>query len=296
MANIHKLIKSLCAQEQELCKTQFLAPCVLGASVITRLSGLIYKFAPQPNNFVGWAIFQPVNERLAKVVEEADLPMIAEYLQLFKSFRLRLAYKLESLTWLAYPINEADMRQRLGFVKPIVLHLVTEGLEFEQVMARFDGGAWWFEDIDRTSDPMLGEQLREATERKVLAKDLRFSGLTPEMRTTYSFIEQRRNREQERLKREKELLQREKLKLVQNSDQYRLSEALRVGGNAKLKQFQDRGDYWVVDWSTKDGERNTSAISKRDLTVISSGICLSGMDRNFDLQSLVKIIERRFDY
>ena len=34
-------------------------------------------------------------------------------------------------------------------------------------------------------------------------------------------------------------------------------------------------------------------VSKRDLTVISSGICLSDRDRDFDLQSLVGVIEKR---
>ena len=37
----------------------------------------------------------------------------------------------------------------------------------------------------------------------------------------------------------------------------------------------------------------SSAIYKGDLTVISSGICLSRGDRNFDLQSLVGVIEVR---
>jgi hypothetical protein len=39
--------------------------------------------------------------------------------------------------------------------------------------------------------------------------------------------------------------------------------------------------------------RHTSAIAKADLTVVSSGICLSGRDRDFDLQSLVGVIEHQ---
>src|SRR5262249_38211647 len=68
--------------------------------------------------------------------------------------------------------------------------------------------------------------------------------------------------------------------------------ALRVGGG-DLRAFNDRGQYWLVEWTTADGERHTSAIAKGDLTVISSGICLSGRDRDFDLQSLVGVIKGR---
>lgn len=269
-------------QEQELCKTQFLAPCVLGGKIQTKVSNLVYKFEPTPKDFIGWAIFQPISEKVARVVEEASFPMISEYLKLFKAFRFRLAYKLESLTWLAYPANESDMKQRLGVVKPVAINLATEATQLEQVIARYDGGAWWFEDIDRSANPFISEELRNSLAKKLSAKDLNFSNLTPEMRVTYSLIEAKEKKEQEI-----------KLKLFQNKDEVRLKEALRIGGNARLKQFSDRGDFWLVDWTTKDGQRHSSAISKRDLTVVSSGICLSGLDRNFDLQSLVKVMEQR---
>jgi hypothetical protein len=50
-----------------------------------------------------------------------------------------------------------------------------------------------------------------------------------------------------------------------------------------------------VDWRTSKGDLHTSAIAKGDLTVVSSGICLSGEDRKFDLTSLVKVIEKQED-
>ena len=73
-------------------------------------------------------------------------------------------------------------------------------------------------------------------------------------------------------------------------DERRLHEALQVGGG-DLQGFTDRGDYWIVEWTTRGGSRHSSAISKDALTVISSGICLSGYDRDFDLQSLVGVID-----
>ena len=61
-----------------------------------------------------------------------------------------------------------------------------------------------------------------------------------------------------------------------------------------LREFHDRGDFWLVEWTTRDGERHTSAIAKKELTVVSAGICLSGRDRDFDLQSLVGVVERQW--
>lgn len=48
-----------------------------------------------------------------------------------------------------------------------------------------------------------------------------------------------------------------------------------------------------MKWSAADGEYHSSAISKESLTVISAGICLDGLDRDFDLQSLVGVIEQQ---
>jgi hypothetical protein len=79
---------------------------------------------------------------------------------------------------------------------------------------------------------------------------------------------------------------------LQQRDEKRLQEALRTGGGT-LREFRDRDDHWLVEWTTSTGEHHTSAISKNDLTVVSAGICLSGMDRNFDLQSLVGVVENR---
>ena len=56
-------------------------------------------------------------------------------------------------TWLAYPVNEADMRQRFKVVKPVPMHLVIKGIAFEQIIARWNGQSCWFEEVDRRADP-----------------------------------------------------------------------------------------------------------------------------------------------
>ncbi|OYE05790.1 hypothetical protein [Nostoc sp. 'Peltigera membranacea cyanobiont' 232] len=275
MSDIRKLINQIAIAEAQLHTTQFLAPCVKGGRVRTRVAGMVYTFTPKPNKFEGWGIFQPVDQKTATVVEEAELPQIAEYLQHFPQIRLRLAHQLQKQTWLAYSVNEADVRQRLKIVKPIAVHLVTEGIAFEQIIARWNGQSCWFEEVDRRTDPVIVETLQSAVKQLIPAEELQFKGITPEIRTVY------------------ELATRRIEGFTQpQQDEKRLRKALQMGGG-ELNQFHDRNDYWTVDWTTADGVRHSSAIAKTDLTVVSSGICLSGRDRDFDLQSLVAVIEQQ---
>ena len=273
MADIRKLINQIAIAETQLHTTQFLAPCIKGGQVRTRVAGMIYTFTPKPSKFEGWGIFQPVDEITATVVEEADLPQITEYLQHFPQIRLRLAHQLQKQTWLAYPVNEADMRQRLKLVKPIAIHLVTEGVAFEQIIARWNGHSSWFEEVDRRTDPAIVETLQSALKQLTPVEELQFKGITPEIRTVYQLATRRIEGFTQ-----------------PQQDEKRLKKALRMGGG-ELNQFHDHGDYWTIDWTTADGIRHSSAITKTDLTVVSSGICLSGRDRDFDLQSLVGVME-----
>ncbi|MDF5711021.1 MAG: hypothetical protein PUP90_25955 [Nostoc sp. S4] len=275
MTDIRKLINQIASAEAQLCNAQFIAPCIKGGRLRTRVAGMVYTFIPKPSKFEGWGIFQPVDEKTATVLKEADLPEIAEYLQQFPQIRLRLAHQLRGQTWLAYPVNEADMRQRLQVVKPIAIHLVTEGIIFDQIIARWNGQSCWFEEIDRRTDPAIVETLQSAVKQLIPVEELQFKGITPEIRTVYKLATGRIEGFTQ-----------------PQQDEKRLKKALQMGGG-ELKQFHDRSDYWTVDWTTADGVRHSSAIAKTDLTVISSGICLSGCDRDFDLQSLVGVMEQQ---
>jgi hypothetical protein len=275
MTDIRKLLNQIASAEAQLKSTQFLAPCVKGGQVRSRAAGMVYTFTPKPRQFEGWGVFQPVDEQTATLLEEADLSQITAYLQQFPTIRLRLAYRLQHQSWLAYPVNEADMRQRFKTVKPVAVHLVTEGVAFEQILARWNGNSCWFEEIDRRADPAIAETLQFNLKQLIPVEELQFKGMTPEMQTLYELATQ----------------QIEGFAQPQ-WDEKRLRQALKLGGG-ELHQFQDRGDYWTVDWTTSDGVRHTSAIAKDDLTVVSSGVCLSGRDRDFDLQSLVGVMEHR---
>lgn len=282
MKNIHQLINTIAAEEKQLQNNQFLAPCVQGGKVRTKVAGMVYTFIPKPRNFEGWGIFQPVNNKNAEVIAEANLPEITEYLQHFPPVRLWLAYALKGQTWLAYPVNEADAKQRTGKIKPIPVYLVNDGANFEPIVARWDGFSFWFAEVDRRADPMPTEYLRAGVNKLLSPAEIRFKGMTPEMHIVYQLV----------VSQTKEFQDKIQANIQQVSDEKSLQNALKMGGG-ELQSFRDRQDHWLIEWTTAEGDRHTSAISKQDLTVISAGICLSGFDRDFDLQSLVGVVENQ---
>jgi len=276
MTNIRDLLGQISAEQNQLKQTQFIAPRPQNARVRVRSRGLVYTFIPQPEDFEGWGIFQPISDREAKLIEEADFFQISEYLEALPQLRVWLADRLSGKTWLAYPTNESDAQQRFSVAKPVIVRLVTEADRFDTAIIRYDGCSWWFHEVDRRADPEASEQLQAAFTNIVDPQELRFKGMTPEMKIAYELGIQRT------------LAYREKMQ--QQRDERRLKTALERGGG-QLQGVRDRDGYWLVEWTTASGDRHTSAISKDDLTVNSAGICLSGRDRDFDLQSLVGVVE-----
>jgi hypothetical protein len=270
--DIQKILRSIAQQESNL--PLFLAPCLKSSQIRTRIAGLIYTFTPSPHHFEGWGIFQPVDTKIATLTETAELWQVDAYLKNTPTLRLRLSHRLKNQTWLTYPVNESDMRQRFGSARPIALHLVTEGNPFDVVVARTVGSVSYFEAIDRKSDPIVAEQLQTQFASHTSIEQLAFSGLTPEMRSAYHLAIQ----------------QTQDFSLHQ--DEKRLRSALQTGGGT-LDRFSDNGSFWTVEWQTGDGEKHTSAISKTHLTVMNAGICLDDLDEDFDLQSLVGVVEQR---
>lgn len=288
--DVRQLIKRLAAREEAFLRgEQFLAPCVGGGRVRVSLDGLVQTFRPRPRDFEGWGIFKPVDDASAEVVDEASLPQVARYLKFLQPLRVRLAERLRGRTWLAYPANVADARGQFGAHGELQVHLVAEGARFEAVVAYTDGGNYFYGEPDRRADATLAERLRQLLRQGVEPRDIKLKGITPEMRAVYALAtefapEFGHVRKRRRAERAKQL------------EEKRLRDALALSGGELVGYEEDEDKNWRVAWQLRDGESHVSTVAKRDLTIVSAGICLSGYDSDFDLQSLVGVVEKSWEY
>jgi hypothetical protein len=264
-------LSRLAAAEERFLACEFLAPAVSGGMVQVRIAGVIRSLHVQPTDFSGWGVFRPISPAEATLVRPARLAERQRYLELLPRVRLILADRREH-QWLAVPAHRGDARVQIDGLIPV--RLVEEGQRFDVIESRFDGSQFWFAELDARGDPSQASYLRQELERLTPPDQLRRSGLTAEERDAYELTYWPRYEATEEAR--------------QGREERRLRNALAHAG-AELKDYVERQDVYTVTYEV-DGQRHVSAVAKNDLTVQMAGICLSGEDRHFDLQSLVGVI------
>jgi hypothetical protein len=244
---------------------------VARGGVRVRIAGVVLRLRVDPAGFEGWGVFRPLSTTQARLVREAGLTERRQYLALFPAVRLILAQR-EKRQWFAVPAHQGDGRFRIEGMAPV--RLIDEGQLFEIVLARFDGGEFWYESPDRRHDPGAAPYLREALAAMVPPDRLDRAGLTAEERTAYALSYVPKLQAQ--------------IEAARDRDEERLREALAHAG-ADLIEYRERRDVFRVTYNV-GGRRHVSTVDKGDLTVQGAGICLSGEDRKFDLASLVGVL------
>ncbi len=266
-----EVLARLAAAEERFLASEFLAPVLSGGLVTIRIAGVICTLRIQPLEFEGWGVFRPQSHAEANLVRTAKMAERQRYLELFPLVRLILSCRAEE-QWHALPAHRADSRFQIDGVIPV--RLVEDANLFEVIEARFDGTQFWYAGPDSRWDPAMANYLRQELGQLTPPEKLHRSGLTAEERAAYALSywprfeateEARRSREEERLR-----------------------GALEHAG-AKLQDYVERHDVYTVTYEV-NGQRHVSAVAKKDLAVQVAGICLSGQDQNFDLQSLVGVI------
>ncbi len=320
------LIARLSKEGNELLRREMIAPHLLGGKIRTRLSGMVYEFKLS-NDFVGWGRFRPSSEREVELLGEALPWERGTYLELFPALRMILlwpdATAQQPGTWFALPFNESDARQRFGLqAQPVPVFLcdpANSADRFERVLVRVDGHTLWFDGPDPLADPTHAEWLRD-TAGQTEMPERPLSGLAGSERLALLFWQihqldstmeaaRRQQSEAEHNRQETERLrqaevrqrnrhqQREWLRETRMQSQLegRLRHAL-AKADAVLHSFSELPDTQgatrqiIVEWSMQGQQyRYRSTVDTR-LSVVSSGICLSGRDHEFDLTSLVRVM------
>ena len=313
------LVARLSKESSMLQQREIIAPLLPGGKIRTHLGGMIHEFKPT-SEFVGWGRFRPINEREAEALGEAMPWERGGYLELFPALRVVLLWPdpdpKRPGTWWALPFNDSDARQRFGFnAEPLPVFLCdpTNGAErFERVIVRVDGTALWFDGPDMLADPTHAEWLRD-TAAKMEETDSFLPGLAGSERLALIFWrirqveiamepERRRQAEAER-KRQAELRRQNRQKQRQWLHQERLRSQLEgrlqhalAKADATLHSYSEITNpdgtigHLVVEWSEHGQTRRYRSTLDPQLSVVSSGICLSGRDRDFDLTSLVNVM------
>ena len=264
-------LKRLAAAEERFLASEFLAPVIRGGKVQVRIAGVVCTLCVRPADFEGWGVFRPASHSDAELLRPAKLAERQRYLDLFLLVRLILADRREE-QWLALPAHRSDSRFQIAGVVPI--RLVEEGQLFEVIETRFDGTQFWYAGSDARWDPAMASYLRQQLARLTPPEQLHRSGLTAEERAAYDRNYWPRYAASEEAQRSRE--------------ERRLRSALEHAG-AELKDYVERRDVYTITYEV-DGQRHVSAVAKKDLSVQVAGICLSGEDQKFDLQSLVGVI------
>jgi hypothetical protein len=268
---LHEALERLAAAEASAFRAEFLAPMLRGGTVQVRIAGVVCKFAVSPADFEGWGVFRPTSATEARLERPARLQERRQYLDMLPLLRMIVCLR-DGDNWPAIPAHRAEARFRIEGVIPV--RLVEEAELFEVVLTRFDGAHCWYDGPDPRRDPGTAAYLRESLARMVEPQRLDRPGLTVEERAAYALnyaprlqaeLEARRDRVEERLR------------------------AALAHAGAEFREYQERGDVYRVAYLV-DGRRQVSVVSRDTLSVQVAGICLSGQDHRFDLQSMVGVL------
>ena len=265
--DIHSLLDKMESAEEAFLETEFLAPVLPGRQVQVRIAGLVCTLRVTGGAEPGWAVLKPVSLDRARVVARPSLRQVRDFLALFPAVRLVLLARAGH-DWLALQAHRGDTRfQIAGLVR---VHLAVGVEPFQQIVARFDGAHFWFQEIDRRRSPAVAAYLRKALAEETQPDALHKPTLTAEEREAYCWA-----------CKAIEAARRDQVEL-------RLTDAL-ARADADLASYIEREDAYTVTFAV-DGRPHRSTVRKDDLTVLVAGICLAGQDRQFDLQSLVGVI------
>lgn len=266
--------------EEETTSDAFLAPYLPGAKIAVRIKGVVYQLKvgnPEPlARRGGFGLFRISKPGEAEVVEAASKIQADKYLRLLPRLAMVLIDEYQGRWW-ALQANASDTRIELR--EPVPVQLVDRGVRMEQVWVRFDGCHFWYESANRRRDASVARKLRDALNDDVHPDEVKVLTLTPSEHLAYRILYLDKH----------PLATRNDAR--EKTDLERMREAL-VHAGANLDAFWDAGHGIARVRYTFAGQTHTANVNLADLTLVTAGVCLQGRERDFDLASLVGVMEQ----
>ncbi len=273
------LIAKFAREESTFEGRQFLAPALCGGPIKLRLNGVACELKFAPDDFEGFGIFETISFTEAILVREASIRERQDYLNLFPKAFL-IATKQSKKQWYGTALRRGDRRINISGLVPIGL---PENVNlFTPIECRFDGAMFLFDRLHSRVDPRHADRLRKALTENIEPGKLSISGLSAEMKAAYelNFVEQTKpmTGPQRRLR-----------EMAETKDsRNRVVSSLSHAG-AELINLREQHGLYQVTYRIA-GRRFVSAVDKKDLNMISAGVCLAGQDQKFDLASVVGVL------
>ncbi len=300
------LVNKFAEAEKNLAEEVFLAPYVPGAKIVVKVKQVVYELSMVDSAALGpsggFALFRISAPGKAVALERATRAQTDRYLKLLPRVQLVLIDQFDNRWW-GLQANTSD--SRFSFHEPVPIMLVDRGASFEQVNARFDGRHFWCEGVNRRRDPSIANKLREALSEDINPARVHVPKSVPQELFAYSILWFDKHPESnltaidwdnqdttdvpstDRLQEPAQRLHNRTS--AQQTDLERLRQALSHAG-ARLERYWQSSEGVVTVSYVVDGNQHSASVRLDDLSVVSSGICLSGQDSDFDLTSLVGVM------
>ena len=280
------------AQETAILGTRVLAPILGGRRVTVKIGGIACQLAVDSGER-GWGVLEVQSTTRATWLRAASLSEREKYLALLPAVRF-IALERSGDIWHSFPAHAGDARFRLSGVAPIRGGANANVQVFDALVARFDGTHFWFEKADARRSPAIAEYLRESLATQIAPDALHKKSLNPEERAAYAYalygppaIE---SSAPDNAATPPPSFNPLAAIANPNTPDGRLAQSLNHAGG-RLVSWMDRGDAYTVTYQF-GAQTHTSTVRADDLSIVTSGICLSGRDRDFDLTSLVGVMQQ----
>jgi hypothetical protein len=259
----------------------FIAP-VPDAGTVSILSiqeNIPYLFSVTPLLPPGWYYMTPDSKgRYVMGVDDAYPYQIGTYLSELPRFYVIACFPTSGLAWLCVPFNASDAAQR-GWPggQPRLVHLVGERVQpFDVLVARQLSSTLLYEQVDNRLDAWCSRFFQDKTDDGVV-----FARPSIDFMNAWTIVQDRRR-----------AIEADRLRCSIQDAQTTVADKMRflLGfSGAELVDWNENQGGYRVTW--KYGDRTYSMEVRRDMRIASAGLCLSNLDSQQNLTSIVGVME-----